>query len=106
MRKRKGRGRKKGRGGHAPWPYVTLLFHWSRAASDLARGSVGGAPLVRRRVVCRSQRASTRQHKKVLGSGTIGAFWTRDGIGCGPTENTVSSGHHVPPSLYTAEGEG
>ena len=31
-------------------------------------------PRVRRRVVCRSQRASTRQHKKILVSGTIGAF--------------------------------
>ena len=32
-------------------------------------------PPVRRRVVCWSQGASTRRHKKLLVSGTTGAFW-------------------------------
>ena len=49
-----------------------------------------------------ANKAGTRQHNKILVSGTIGAFrlCSDNRISCGPTENTVSRQHHV--SSYCA----
>ena len=44
---------------------------------------------VRRRVVCRSQRTSARQHKKSLVSGTVGAFRLCSDKRLDPLENSI-----------------